>query len=41
LSEDEFEAEGGGGIVEAREFLALHFFFLPLEHFRVERPPTF
>jgi hypothetical protein len=29
---DEFEAEGGGGVVEAGEFLALHFFLFFFEH---------
>ena len=36
MSWDEFEAEGSSGIVEAGQFLALHFFFLLLENFWVE-----
>ena len=39
MSGDEFEAEGGGGVVQAGAPLALHFFLLLLEHFRVERFP--
>ena len=38
---DEFEAEGGGGVVEAGELLALHFFLRFPEHFRVEGFPIF
>src|ERR1017187_4281851 len=29
---NEFEAEGGGGVVEAGEFFALHFFLFFFEH---------
>jgi len=37
----QFEAEGGGGVVEAGELLALHSLLLLAEHFRVEGFPVF
>ncbi len=36
MSWDEYEAEGGGGVVEAGELFALHFSLLLAEDFRVE-----
>ncbi|MEI2726814.1 MAG: hypothetical protein V9H26_25905 [Verrucomicrobiota bacterium] len=36
MSWDEYEAEGGGGVVEAGQPFALHFFLLLAEDFRVE-----
>ncbi len=41
LGGDEFKTEGGGGVVEAGEFLALHFFLRLPKPFRVEDFPVF
>ena len=41
MSWDEYEAEGGGGVMEAGELLALHFFFRLAEHLGVEGFPVF
>lgn len=38
---DEFKAEGGGGVVKAGEFLALHFFLRFAEHLGVKGFPAF